>query len=567
MKLKAHGFGPNGKGDLIGTLIVLSDDGNPLGFEDTGNFSDRKRRAQFVQYCAQETGEEEEVVRAKLAQMLKLLREAAPEISLAPTTQEKGADALVRIIKQSDVFLFHDEVGEPYAVLDEGGKRLILPLEGSGFKQWTARLGYEQLGGVPSTESVNSALKVLEGQAKFSGPEHRLHIRTAWHEGHLYYDLGDWRAVRIGPSGWEIDPRPPILFRRFSHQKPQVEPVPGGDLHQILDLVNLPERELQLLYMCSLVTGLIPEIPLVAIIVHGPQGSAKSHLQLFYAELLDPSEIPLLSTPRDLAEFTQAAAHRRVLFFDNIDSLPRWLGDALSRFSTGYGFPKRRLWTNDEDFVLKARGIGGINSINQVVSQADLLDRGLVFEVPRVPDDDRLEERVLAAKFAALRPSLLGAIFTVLSRAMSTRQEVRRTRLPRMADSARWGCAAAIALGYTEEEFWGAWDSNVQTQTEEALDASPVAQAAVHLMRDRVTWAGAPAELLEELSAVAEELKIDTAGKAWPKDASWVYRRLNLVASNLAQVGIRLSRDHTGATRNIRLSTQAKLSGEAPESR
>ena len=564
MKLKAHGFGPNGRGDLIGTIIVLSDEGIPLGFEDTGNFSDRKRRQQFVQYCAEETGEEEGVVRAKLAQALKRLREAAPESSPASAVQEKGADALVRIIKQADVLLFHDQVGEPYAVLEEGARRVVFSLGGKDFQQWAARLGYEQLGGVPSTESGNSALKVLEGQAKFAGPEHRLGIRTTWHEGRLYYDLGDWRAVRIGPTGWEIDPKPPTLFRRFSHQKPQVEPEPGGDLHRMLDLVNLPERDQRLLYLCSLIAGLVPDIPRATIIVHGPHGSAKSHLHLFYAELLDPSEIPLLSTPRDLNEFTQNVAHRMVCFFDNISLLPHWLGDALARYATGYGFSKRRLWTDDDDFVLKARGIGGLNSINQVVTQADLLDRALVFQVPWVTDDHRIEEKELHKRFEDLRPSLLGAIFTALSRSMSTLQEVRRTRLPRMADYARWGCAAAIALGHTEEEFWRAWDGNVQTQTNEALDASPVAQAAMHLMRDRATWEGAPAELLKELSAMAEELKIDTGGKAWPKEASWVYRRLMLVEPNLAQVGIRFSRARSGVTRNIRLSTQIHLPGEDP---
>ena len=39
MNLRAEGFSTNGTGDLSGTLIAVSDDGEPLGFEHQGNFS------------------------------------------------------------------------------------------------------------------------------------------------------------------------------------------------------------------------------------------------------------------------------------------------------------------------------------------------------------------------------------------------------------------------------------------------------------------------------------------------------------------------------------------------
>ena len=75
MKLRVAGFSTNKKGDLIGTLIALSDDGDPLGFEHTGNFSRIQTRQLFVRRCVEETGHSEEVAQAVLTRVLKRLRE------------------------------------------------------------------------------------------------------------------------------------------------------------------------------------------------------------------------------------------------------------------------------------------------------------------------------------------------------------------------------------------------------------------------------------------------------------------------------------------------------------
>lgn len=74
-----------------------------------------------------------------------------------------------------------------------------------------------------------------------------------------------------------------------------------------------------------------------------------------------------------------------------------------------------------------------------------------------------------------LRPALLGALFDTLSTAMREVDSVQLDAMPRMADFARWGCAAAPALGYTEDEFLEAFGADVNEQNESALENSPVA--------------------------------------------------------------------------------------------
>jgi hypothetical protein len=59
----------------------------------------------------------------------------------------------------------------------------------------------------------------------------------AWNRDELWYDLTNkaWQAVKVTRSGWEIVDKPPILFRRYSHHKPQILPaMERGDVNLFL---------------------------------------------------------------------------------------------------------------------------------------------------------------------------------------------------------------------------------------------------------------------------------------------------------------------------------------------
>ena len=87
-----------------------------------------------------------------------------------------------------------------------------------------------------------------------------------------------------------------------------------------------------------------------------------------------------------LDEFVRQASHNLCLYYDNMSSMPQWLADSLSRFCTGDGLVKRTLFTDDDDFVLQARGVSALTCINLVITQSDLLDRCLMFPMHRPTD-------------------------------------------------------------------------------------------------------------------------------------------------------------------------------------
>ncbi len=463
-----------------------------------------------------------------------------------------AADRIVQYALSSGAELFHDQRSDPYMAFREQRRRQIWPLRSQAARHWLSYLAWRAEHKAPSSETVRTALGVLEAIARFEGEEHQLNVRIASHDGAIWYDLGDWRAVRIDSSGWGIVDEPPILFRHFALQKPQVEPVAGGDLRDLLSLVNLRDGPARLLLLAYVVVAMIPDIPRPIIVVRGEHGSGKSTLFVFIRDLLDPSLVTRGSAPDSLREFVQAASHGLCLYLDNLSYLPDWMSDALCRLCTGDGFSKRQLYTDDDDIIYSLRGLGGVNGINLVATRPDLLDRALIFSLEAIADPDRRLEKACQDEFEWRRPRLLGAMFNALSAAMKEIDGIQLTGLPRMADFARWGCAVSRALGFSQAEFLDALGCNVREQNNSALENSPVAQAVLALVQRDHEWEDTPAQTLARLNEIAESLRIDTRAKQWPKSPSVLTKRLNEVRPNLLRAGILIKTGgHTGDRRTI----------------
>ncbi len=100
--------------------------------------------------------------------------------------------------------LFHSADGTAFADLTIDNHRETWPVRTKGFRRWLARQFFEQTGGAPSSEALQSALNVIEAKAHFDGPERPVFVRVGGLNGRIYLDLGDevWRAVEIDAIGW-----------------------------------------------------------------------------------------------------------------------------------------------------------------------------------------------------------------------------------------------------------------------------------------------------------------------------------------------------------------------------
>jgi len=160
-----------------------------------------------------------------------------------------------------------------------------------------------------------------------------------------------------------------------------------------------------------------------------------------------------------------------------------------------------------------------------------------LYSLKAIEQKDRITDEVLRKGFETIKPKLVGAILTALSKAMELYPSLQDGPLPRMADFALWGCAIAEALGHTKEEFLEAYDRNRATQHLEALLSDPVGEALLSFMEHRPFWKGSPTELYRLLDDIAREQGIWTSSRDWPKAPHALSRKLNNLAMTLRALG------------------------------
>ena len=486
-------------------------------------------------------------------------REEFKNVSEEKPQHLKGAAKdLSEILDKSpdDFLLFHNELNEAFARVRIGTHWEILSCNSKNFKSWLLKTTWDEKKKPFNQNALKNLHDIIYGKAIFDGEEYTLSNRIAVQQDSLFYDLSDqkWRAVKITSKGWEVIEKAPILFRRYKHQRAQVEPVPDGDIRLILPLVNVGQENQKLLLLVWIVSCFIPNFPHPVLNVHGPQGSAKSLLFKLLKRLIDPSAMEVATVPHDKNEFAQLLSHHWCIFFDNISKVSDSSSDILCKAVTGEGLSKRALYTDDEDMIYAFTRCIAINGINLTTMNPDLLERSILFPLERVEPNNRKQEKDILEKFEQEKAQILGGVFNTLAEAMKIHPLIKISSLPRMADFAVWGCAIAQALGYAKEEFLNAYLGNISHQNEEVLSESPVALTIQELISKQDVWEGTQSTLLRELDAIAEGLNINTQEKEWPRAANALSRLLNTLKTNLEMAGIKVERHQTSRARFIRIS-------------
>jgi DNA polymerase I-like protein with 3'-5' exonuclease and polymerase domains len=474
----------------------------------------------------------------------------------------KKTQAELLIASAADAALFHDEQGDPWAIVPVGTHHETLRMRDRSFKRWLVRGMYTATGKTPNAEALAQALTLLEARAVFDGPQRPLVWRVAGHATNIYYDLADtvWQAVAITPQGWELVQRPGV-FRRGSNTAPQVIPQSGGHVADVLGFLPPMSEHDWLLVQVYLVTCLIPDLPHPILVISGQKGAAKSTFSRVLRRLVDPAHEELLSLPNDPNELALLLARNYCPTFDNLDGLQPWQSDMLCRASTGGGISKRKLYTDDEEMVLSFRRCVVLNGIQPGVTRPDLLDRTIPLHLERMKPGQRKEERTFWTAFEAARPRLVGAMFEALAHAMRRYPMVHLPALPRMADFCRWGCAVAEALGLGGAAFLQAYTAAISAQNTAAIENHAVASTVIGWLGGMAAiaakadgdafWSGTPTQLLTALAETATEQRLDTKAKSWPKAPNVLMRRLNEVKSTLLDIGLQFESQSDGTDRQV----------------
>ncbi len=259
--------------------------------------------------------------------------------------------------------------------------------------------------------------------------------------------------------------------------------------------------------------------------------------------------------PKESRDLMIAAVNSHVMAFDNLSSLPSWLSDDLCSLATGGGFSTRTLYSDSEEQIFDATKPVILGGIEDFVRAGDLLDRSILIRLEAIKEEDRKTESELWKRFDSAHPELLGALFSRVADGLRHRDEVKLTKVPRMADFVTFAVACEGVHSDTDSVFYEAYTQNRSNAGEQAIEDSTIAAAVIRFMEHRTTeWKSTASELFEELKSFAPP---DPKPKDWPTKPSYLSGKLLRLAPNLRRVhGIHFStgRENGGQrTRYVRL--------------
>ena len=435
--------------------------------------------------------------------------------------------------------LFMSEDGRPYGVV-KGGANVALPLRGkAGLRSHLARMFTDAKGGaVPSASALADALTVLEGVAAATEPR-QPHVRVAPHGDGVVVDLADaeGRCVIVGPSGWRVCERSPVLFRRSGAMKPLPRPIRDGDgLAALSGLLNMSEASFRLL-VGWLVAAFLPDLPHPILAMRGEQGSGKSKAAQLVIGLVDPSGAPKRTAPRDLKAWATQAFNSWALCLDNVSTISDWLSDALCRAVTGDGVVDRALYSDDDVVVLEFRRVIALTTIDAGALAGDLAERLVTLELHTIPDHKRREETELDAAYKDAHPAILAGCFDLLAEVLAVLPDVELTSRPRMADFARVLAAVDKVTGWTTLDTYRA---AARDSVSDVLDGDLFARALIEMVQERGEWLGTASELLAAVPTP------ERPPKSWPKDATRASGQVKRLAPALRTIGIEVDDSRRG---------------------
>ena len=224
--------------------------------------------------------------------------------------------------------------------------------------------------------------------------------------------------------------------------------------------------------------------------------------------------------------------------------------------TTGITIARRILYTTDDVKLTTVKRCSVLNGIENVATKEDLLNRSIILEVKRKETKISLPENELMEEFYANKPLFLGAIFSVIQKALKIFPTIQ---LPnknfRMAEFVKWGYAIAQAMGDRGDEFLEKYLENINKQDQEAVDANTLISGIAILMAEspKCEWQGRASDLLREVQRIAIEHGLNMRSFTMPESAPVLTKKLKAYNNLLKRQGIEFTHKHTRIGSNITL--------------
>jgi len=450
---------------------------------------------------------------------------------------------LISLVTEQGELFFDDQADSSYVSVSIDGVIHTLAIGSKNFVDWLSFSYYNatKRGSEPGKSASEAAIKqacfALSGIAKHEGGRQRVFLRTAGHNGGYYVFLGDdgLHVAEVLATGWRILDYSPVKFWKPSSAQSLPMPQVGGNLSKLWEFVNIPEHD-RLLVLAWMLEAFRADTPFPILALSGPQGSAKSSTGNKLRQLIDNNAVNLRSAPKSIEDVFVSAGCNWLACFENISHLSPAMQDALCTLATGGGYAARTLYTNKEESIIEAKRPVMINSIPNVITAQDAVDRTINVELPRI---EYREESEINAAWELAKPAIFGGLLDLFVKTLAQLPRVKLINPPRMADFTRLGEAMAQALGNPPGVFDSLYKVNRSESVGRALESSPVAVAVCEMVdkhngRSATVFYGTVNTLLIELANHRHD------AESWPRSARGLGDILKRQAPALEAYGIRV---------------------------
>lgn len=356
----------------------------------------------------------------------------------------------------SSLKLFYDENSQIYAeITTQNGTKKLLAIESDDFIGYVQLDIHKQYKYFPQPNKIRAYFPMLRVSAKESGIMIKSFNRVARLGNVLYLDLMDNKNfVEIDANGFRIVNQPPVHFKQYNNQVSM--PIPGKStaIEDFLDLLNLQTEHDRILVATWIVCSYFYEIERPILIMQGPSGSRKSNNLVMIKSLIDPS-INISSPPSSINDLIIALSEEFIPCLDNISSISKDVSDLFCRCYTGTSSVKKRLYTDLESVKVDLFKPIMLSMINTKGLAHDLVSRSIFISAGDEDDSIKPKSEEMV-KFKAILANALATILEAVSKTMMIVDKIHFDSYFRIADYQKYGCAAAIALGFSKEAFMDA---------------------------------------------------------------------------------------------------------------
>ena len=454
--------------------------------------------------------------------------------------------------------LFLAQNGKAHSVHFDKKNRYVLTVGSRLLNNLIRELGQGE-GLTLRQSAITDVNHFLQAKAEMAGTSADVWYRIAPIPEGVEIDLGDatHARVRITPGRVEIiDADSETLFFRTPSMQAMVRPAAVGNLKLLKKYVNLDSVAFLLLTAWLSYTLAHPKAAsskFVILVLHGGEGSGKSHICKLIIRLIDPRHIGVQTLPangKDLAIATQTA---HLNCYDNVRGISQAISDNLCIAATGGAITTRQLYTDAEQHVIPLHGALVINGIYSFIDQPDLAQRSLPLHLNPMKEELRKSELEMAQEFERDLPEIQRGLFDLIANVFQQLPAAKVTSPTRMIQFSQWLAAMEMVQGAPAGAFQNVYcDALAEGQRDALLDNS-LAAAVLELGEalQEIKWSGTPTELLAVLNTMVSPGT--QRSRNWPENAIALSKRLApLQASLLSQgISVELSR---GKTRTVTIT-------------